>query len=173
LILVLLQNAWSGYYTRISLPDEEVTSLRSKVWAREDWLEATWASASGRTLRKLLDGVPKEKIWIDDTTLMISELPEGNCPADPNHVARLLAMPDLELVIACGKQAESAVIKKWAGRLLIMPHPAYRLLNRDTVRAANGVILSGNPYRCRIRPVKPSDMSVSYDIIPLPEEAKS
>ena len=47
-----------------------------------------------------------------------------------------------ELVLACGKVAEAVATAEWAGPLLAIPHPAYRVVTDELLRYAGDTLAS-------------------------------
>jgi hypothetical protein len=174
-VLILMQNPWSGWYEKLQgYDEEEPISARHKVWAREDWLQATRKSKSGRTLLQLFPEVPCDDqygprwpppgVWVDDATLKVTATPRGSEPADLDYVRRLIAAKRPRVVLACGKSAEGACLKLWGGALVAMPHPAYRGLNPATVAAAREGVraaLAGQPVRRRLAPTRDGGCTVN------------
>lgn len=110
-ILLFLQNAWSPLFA-------------GQAWPRLEWLLALSNARTGVRLRTLTDGLP---VIFHNTTLQVGSDPSSICPPDPAHIERLLAQKP-RAVVTCGTQALSAVMPRWRGPLLAVPHPAYRLL---------------------------------------------
>lgn len=155
MLLVLLQNGWSGYYTRIGMPGEVPERRAERVWIREHWIEATWCCPSGRKLTKILEGVDDDYVWLDDTTLEIADKPSGVCKANPAHVRSVLETRGITEVLACGNQAGTVIDKLWRGPLVKIPHPACRVLTNTTLldyRAyATQMVHDYHPEVCRVQ----------------------
>src|SRR5215213_11984384 len=110
-LVVFLQNAWSPVYA-------------GGEWPRRSWLAALERSRSGQRLRLMLDGLD----CCHNTTPIVGPTPSSIVPPNVAHIRAILcASPRLRLVIACGKQAAASVAPEWAGSLLVIPHPAYRV----------------------------------------------
>lgn len=146
MLLVLLRNAWSTYYTRIGRPGEVHDresyrkAVKDRVWAREAWLDATWASVSGRKLIKILNGVPDELIWVDDTTLEVAAKSSGVKPPDVDHIREVLHERHITMVLACGQQSWKAIDKVWRGSVIKIPHPACRVISNYACKGYNSII---------------------------------
>lgn len=139
MLLVLLQNGWSRWYERIGMPSVEY-SMRSKVWEREAWIDATWSCRSGQVLSKILKDVPDELIWLDDTTLELSPKASGACKPDLAHVRSVLETRNIKWVLACGKQAHATIDKLWRGPAVQIPHPACRVLSNSALHDYSEVV---------------------------------
>jgi hypothetical protein len=111
--LVILQNAWSPMYA-------------GDVWPRESWLRALHSCPTGRALKVIFPD--QTGIEFDNTTAEVSEKPNGICEPDPIHIASAIGRAMPHYVLACGKQAEKALVDLWPGRLVCMPHPAWRMM---------------------------------------------
>jgi hypothetical protein len=145
-VVVLMQNPWSRWYSRLQAFDEpEPESMRLKVWARVDWLQATRNCVSGRVLQRLFPPAPDPDhgplwpppgVWLDDTTLEVADRPSGIRPPDAAYVRRLLDAKRPRLVVAMGRQAGNLAAVEWAGPLVILVHPAARRVPRDYWEAA-------------------------------------
>jgi hypothetical protein len=114
----------------------EATELMQALAAEAEaaaWIAATWASASGVKLTKILAGIPDDHIWLDDTTLEIADKASGVKPPDLDHVRGVLQDRNIKAVLACGKQAGAAIDKLWDGPLVKIPHPAVRVLSNQVL----------------------------------------
>lgn len=110
-IVYFLQNAWSPIYA-------------GAVWPRERWLLALKSSRSGQRLRVMLDDFD----LCENTTPQVGATPDSVLPPDDAHILAVLEARRPTVVVACGKQAETALARLWNGALLAVPHPAHRLL---------------------------------------------
>jgi hypothetical protein len=92
------------------------------------------------------------KLLIDDFDLcentppIVGATPDSVIPPDEAHIAEVLDRRKPDVVIACGKQAETALLKAWPGPLLAIPHPAHRLLTDQLYKQAR-IMLTGNYKR--------------------------
>lgn len=111
-VVAFLQNAWSGAYA-------------GGTWPRPSWLRALARCRSGQRL-KLMIGDNFD--WCDNITPIVGPFPESIVPADPQHIAAVIAERAPGMIVACGKHAEEALVESWPGPLLVVPHPAHRLL---------------------------------------------
>lgn len=109
--IVFLQNAWSPVYAGLT-------------WPRASWLRALKNSRSGQRLRLLLDDFE----ICENTTPQVGCHSSSVFPPDLDHIRRILKRREPRVVVACGKQAEEALLELWDKALLIVPHPAYRVL---------------------------------------------
>lgn len=113
MILVLLQNAWS--------------KKPRTNWKREMWLRALAQSRTGRRLFKALSDLPEHEIYFENTTRAVGTSAGSKPRIDYDHVREVLQKHTWDFVIACGKQAEQAAREEWDGKMLVIPHPAYRV----------------------------------------------
>jgi len=135
MIVIFLQNPWSPVYARRG------------TWPRESWLRALHASRSGQRLRVLTDGI-SEEIHYDNTTPKVGPEPGSRMPPDRKHVLQVILERDPRVIVACGVQAEKAVSSLWGGPILIIPHPAFRLVTNELLKRANEILQEGE-YRGR------------------------
>ncbi len=146
MLLVLLQNAWSGFYTRVGKPDEDEDycwqTLRSdnRIWYRQNWIDATWSCPSGQRLMRILEGIPDESICLDNTTLLVADKASGVKPPDLDHIRSVIANRGIKSIVACGTQASSAIDQCWTGSVIKIPHPAYRKFSAIAVEQCNLLI---------------------------------
>jgi hypothetical protein len=128
-VVIFLQNAWSGLFT-------------AQIWPRDSWLKALHRSRSGQRLKILTDSAPGCEFWFDNTTEEVAEEPNGICPPDIEHVKDVLKVQRPEFVVACGKQAAKVLLPLFSP-LLIIPHPAHRLVTNDLYRRAGELLVEG------------------------------
>lgn len=67
-------------------------------------------------------------IWYDNTTPIVGAKSSSIVKPNTQHIQKILAEQNPDLVILFGKQAKEAVLNMWAGNVLILPHPANRVL---------------------------------------------
>jgi hypothetical protein len=137
MILILLQNAWSGAYA-------------GGTWPRSSWLSALWACPSGRRLIRMLKDVPPEDYWVDNTTPIVGPSPSSVVKPDLEHISGVIQDRNIDYVVACGRQAQGAMekIEHAHARLfpgIYMPHPAARLLHNKALDLVNGLIQTRGP----------------------------
>jgi len=125
-MVVFLQNAWSPVYAL-------------GEWPRASWLTALKRSRSGQRLRVLIDDFEA----CENTTPIVGATPNSIIPPDHKHIRAILLRRAPRVVIACGKQAEAALVGLWQGPLLVVPHPAHRLLTDNLYREARWLLESG------------------------------
>lgn len=112
-IFVLLQNAWRD--------------RGGDSWLYNPWVWALRRSRTGRRLVRAL-GRRWNRIYFCNTTPRVSTHPSIRLPPDLQYVERELRRVEVDVVLACGKQAEVVARKLWSGPLLCIPHPASRVL---------------------------------------------
>lgn len=122
-------------------------------------------SRSGVRLRVMLDDLT----CCENTTPIVGATPNSVVPPDSTHILDLLdRQPSDALVIACGKQAETALTALWRGPLLVVPHPAHRLLQDDLYRQARSMIAANFAGRAALRQgrnrvlIEPGDATWQY-----------
>ena len=130
-VVVFLQNAWSPLYA-------------GDTWPRESWLVALMRSRSGQRLRLMIS----DPDWCENTTPLVGSTPDSVVEPDEFHIKRVLLERKPKVVVARGKQAEYALTTLWNGPLLVVPHPAHRLLTNKLYVAA-GELLRGE-YKDRL-----------------------
>lgn len=134
---VFLQNAWSPVYA-------------GQHWPRQSWLRALERSRSGQRLRLLIDNLAE--VW--NTTAEVADHPDGCLPANDRHVRKVLRDVDPAIVVACGRQAEEVLRRLWLGPLLVVPHPAARLLTNELYLAGRELLDKGLTARVALRLAK-------------------
>lgn len=132
--VVFLQNAWSPHYA-------------GGTWPRRSWLLALRLSRSGQRLKLLIDDLD----ICENTTPIVGATSSSVVPPDETHIAEILQRRSPDVVIACGKQAEQALLKLWQGSLLAIPHPAHRLLTDDLYLKAKALLLEKYAHRWALR----------------------
>jgi hypothetical protein len=142
--VVFLQNAWSPFYA-------------GRVWPRRSWLRALAASRSGKRLRLLIDDLD----LCEETTPEVAATPSGVCPPDFDYIRGVIARRQPCAIVACGKQAEAALLELWPGPLLAVPHPAHRLLTDALYREARRLLEAGLTTRIALRQAKAGVVRVS------------
>jgi hypothetical protein len=133
-VVVFLQNAWSPVFAGCA-------------WPRPSWLRALKASRSGQRLRVLIDDYD----LCENTTPLVGATPDSVIPPDMEHVRRILAERQPRIVVACGKQAETVLVKLWDGALIAVPHPAHRLLTDNLYREARTLLCADFKERIALR----------------------
>ncbi len=135
-VVVFLQNAWSALYA-------------GDRWPRDSWLKALQRSRSGQRLEvleasyEIAAGDSKDsEFWYDNTTPIVGGSPDSVVPADHRHIREVIKSIGPRAVVACGRLAHAAVRPLWTGPLLLVPHPAHRVLTNALYRQA-GEILAG------------------------------
>lgn len=118
-LIIFLQNAWSETYA-------------GGTWPRPSWLRALERSRSGRRLKILIDDLSV----CENTTPLVGATPSSVVPPDREHIRAVLATRKPDVVIACGRQAELALLDIWHGPLLAIPHPAHRLVTNALYQQA-------------------------------------
>ncbi len=81
-------------------------------------------------------------MW-DNTTRAVGDHPDSKLPPDLAHVRRVLALRKPAAVIAFGRQAAETLPLVWGGPLLVVPHPAFRLVTDRLYRAAGRIVAEG------------------------------
>jgi hypothetical protein len=161
-IVVFLQNAWSPLYA-------------NGTWPRPSWLRALWDCRTGKNLLVAFPGADSDPaIWVDNTTETVAPVPSGTgsvVPPDPDHIRAVLRRRAPRVVVACGLQAERAVLPLWPGPLVVIPHPAYRLNTRALLIRAGAVAREPEPGRVKITPTR--EGTVDIRMIPPSEEKSS
>jgi hypothetical protein len=135
--VVFLQNAWSPFYA-------------GHTWPRESWLRALARSRSGQRLRYMLDDFD----LCENTTPQVGATPDSILPPDLAHIQAILERRQPSIVVACGKQAEQALMRLWGGALIAVPHPAHRLVTNDLYTEARKLLHEGFTGRIALRQLK-------------------
>lgn len=133
-VVVFLQNAWSPFYA-------------GGKWPRASWLAALAGSRSGRRLRLLIPDPDR----CENTTPIVGATPGSKVPPDPEHITNVLERRRPRVVVACGRQAEAALVRLWEGPLLVVPHPAARVLTDALYRQARRMLDAGLEERIALR----------------------
>lgn len=142
------------------------------MWPRVSWLKALHESRSGKRLAVVaaaaaVGGSGVSIVW-DNTTRAVGDHPDSRLPPDPTHVRAVLAAHEPAAVVAFGRQAAETLSVLWGGPLLVVPHPAYRLVTDRLYTAAGRLLAAGLSERielvqCRGR----------YRRVRLPEPARA
>jgi hypothetical protein len=128
-IVIFLQNAWSPFYA-------------NGTWPRRSWLHALEQSRSGQRLKLLIDDFDV----CENTTPIVGATPDSVVRPDMAHIQEILERRRPSVVVACGRQAERALLDIWPGRLLAIPHPASRLVTNGLYGYARGMLMSRRPW---------------------------
>ncbi len=134
-VLVVLQNAWA--------------ESAARRWEYRSWVRALKRSRSGRRLSRVFEG-DWTGVTFGNTTAAVGEGPDSRLPADPEHVRGLFARHTPDVVVAVGLQAEHATKSAWPGPLLVMPHPASRVLTNGLLDRANELLYGAGGYALRL-----------------------
>jgi hypothetical protein len=126
-IVIFLQNAWSGIYA-------------GGTWPRPSWLRALERSRSGQRLKILVDDLS----ICENTTPLVGATADSVVPPDREHICAVLAARKPDIVVACGRQAELALLDIWNGSLLAIPHPAHRLVTNALYQQARSMLTKLN-----------------------------
>jgi hypothetical protein len=130
-IVGFLQNAWSGFYA-------------GETWPRESWLKALARCRSGQRLAYFASACGSDiEIWWDNTTPIVGATPNSVVPPDTNHMLRVVHAIRPTSVVAFGKQAEKALLELQVTPLLILPHPACRVVTNKLYCEAGRLIKEG------------------------------
>jgi len=123
-VVVFLQNPWSPVWA-------------GKEWPRESWLQALQKSRSGQRLRVMERHLKKDiEVWYDNTSLVVGKTADSIFPPNLVHIENVIQEQRPDLVVACGKQAENALLGIFPRSLLIVPHPAHRLVTNSLYELA-------------------------------------
>lgn len=135
-IIIFLQNAWSPYYA-------------GHEWPRASWLRALAKSPTGRKLRLLELGELYHNCY--NITPLVGMEPSSVLTPDDLHVRQILKEQKPDVVLACGKHAEQFLAPRWAGPLLAVPHPAYRVVTNELYTQAGLILRTGLSERVALR----------------------
>lgn len=138
-LVVLLQNAWSTLWT--------------EDWHRPSWLRALRACHTGKRLNRLL-GHDWSDIHVDNTTSKVGDDPSSKLPPEPEYVLRMLAEHDPQAVVACGEQARDVAVQLWRGKILAIPHPAYKMLTNKLLDEGNRLLRTMDFDRLHLKQCK-------------------
>lgn len=131
--VVILQNAWSPLYA-------------GGEWPRPSWLKALRSSRSGQRLNVLEQAATGIDLWYDNTTPIVGDCADSVIKPDLSHISFLLYEQNPDCIIACGKQSAKVMEKfayEMARPLLIVPHPAYRVLSNELYQKAGELLVKG------------------------------
>ena len=116
---------------------EELSTImlwRDSSYTYQRWLGEFLSSRSGRRLSDMFgDYLPL--VHYTNTTSLLGRGPSSCLPYVLSHLRRALLRVRPAIIVACGKQAESACqLLPASADLFCIPHPAYRLLTTDLLR---------------------------------------
>jgi len=103
--------------------------------ARQGWLYNLSWCASGKRLKRFSD---LDIHW--ENASWVGTAVAGKAPPDREHILDVLACEKPDVVLVCGKQAESAVVELWDGALLVIPHPTSRTLTNKLLDEAEELL---------------------------------
>jgi hypothetical protein len=126
-LVIFLQNAWSEIYA-------------GRTWPRPSWLRALERSRSGQRLKIQVDDLSV----CENTTPIVGATPDSVIPPDKEQICTVLAARKPDIVAACGRQAELALVDVWRGPLLAIPHPAHRLVTNALYQQARSMLTKLN-----------------------------
>jgi hypothetical protein len=130
--VAFLQNAWSPLYA-------------GDHWPRRSWLQALHRSRSGLRLKNLTNACPNVEVYFDNTTPEVGGSPDSILPADLNHIQKVVNREMPDYIVTLGKQAKTVIKSIYADKypLLLLPHPAYRLVSNDLFFKAGHLLSEG------------------------------
>jgi hypothetical protein len=107
-------------------------------------LQALHRSHSGKRLATLTESAgPEIEWWFDNTTPITGARSTSVVEPDIRHVKDVLAEQKPDYVVAAGKQAASVLRQLEVVPLMVVPHPAYRLLTDDLYWEAGQILRAG------------------------------
>ncbi len=120
--LLVLQNAWSKTYA-------------GREWPRESWIRALGRSRSGQRLRVLTAAAKDWEFVPCNTTPEVAPTPNGILDANEEHLLEWLNSEEWDAVLGCGLRAAGILPRLWpVGRLILLPHPACRIVTNALLR---------------------------------------
>lgn len=138
--VLFLQNAWRHHVP----PGMD-------YWARDDWLSALWRCNTGRKIKLMWPDAENDRgLCLDITTPKVGVGSNSVMPPMPEWVENVLAWHEPDFVIACGKQAKNTVMPLWPGRLIVMPHPAHRVVTNSLFEQIAQVVRDDSFHRHRV-----------------------
>lgn len=171
MLQIFLQNAWSPLYAGGRWPRESwLRALSRSRSGKRLQILITDPEDPDQPL----------PVRFENTTPEVAVESSGKLPPDPAHITRALSASrwpgnlsphpfrdvgeDHECwhirqvdwlnsgaVVACGKQAEAALRKIWPGPLLVVPHPASRVLTDALYRRGYELLSDGLTERIALR----------------------
>lgn len=140
-IVGFLQNPWT-------VPEYEGINLgKPRDRQRENWLWNLDQCASGKRLRRFAH----LKIHWENAS-WVGTAVAGKAAPDREHILDVLNEEQPDIVLVCGRQAESSIRELWDRALLLIPHPASRTLTNELLdEAAIRLCAMGNTDRIALR----------------------
>ena len=119
-LLVVLQNAYDKGQLK-------------QGWHPGRWKTEFLKSRTGFRLKMALPGTLYGRLYpwsvhYTNACPGIGNGPDSQLEPCEKHLGRALRRVDPMIVLACGKVAEGLCTKLWAGPLIVMPHPASRVI---------------------------------------------
>jgi len=140
-VLVCLQNVYDK-------------GLLETGWHPTRWRQEFKTSRTGHRLSLMLpDDI---KVHFCNVAPGIGEGPSSLLIPSQRHLKRVLNRTQPDYVVACGRIAEEALLAAWDGNLLVIPHPASRVLTNSLLRKAKEILTCkiladlGSPIECEI-----------------------
>ena len=134
-VFAMLQNAWAHE--------------AMEQWNYESWVKAMRKSRSGKRLDRIFSAQWAEVVFAN-TTPRVGEGPDSKLPPDTDYVRELLRKHMPDVVVTFGEQAERVAMDLWPGFLLVLPHPAYRLLSNTLLDLAQRLLFGEANYEYRM-----------------------
>lgn len=142
-IVGFLQNPWT------IKEYEGINFGKPRGRARQGWLYNLSQCASGKRLRRF----DTLKIHWENAS-WVGTAVAGKAEPDREHILDVLSDQQPDIVLVCGKQAESAVQELWDGPLLVIPHPTSRTLTNDLLDEAVELLHAKFTERVALRQCK-------------------
>lgn len=122
-VVAFMQNMWVKDPARV----QQLIGLHGEAYRRRLIATALFAGClSGRRLKAAFGEETCRRIIWEESTREIAGDPRTIFPADPQHIAAVLAEQKPRVVLTFGRIAADAVRPLWGGNLIESPHPAAR-----------------------------------------------
>ena len=171
MLQIFLQNAWSPLYAGSVWPRES--------WLRALYRSRS-GKRLRLLITDPKDPYQPLPVRFENTTPEVAAESSGKLSPDPAHImeslirhshpenagphpirdhgedpecwrVRLADWKNSQAVVACGKQAETSLIDLWKGPLLVVPHPAARVLTDALYRRGREILFAGLTERIALR----------------------
>lgn len=121
-VLGILQNQWFREPDRIRAMIERSPQNRRRILTMTLFM----GGKTGRILQQVFGDAWCERIAWDEASPLIGGHAASSFPADPEHLRRVIAETEPEVIVTFGAIARAGINQVWHGTAIHAPHPCAR-----------------------------------------------